>query len=173
MGLFAGGLFGFCSGISPVISYKFGAKNYIELKELIKKLLIIIGISGVVLYIVAVLFGLQFANLFISNSPELIPLTENAMNISLIVLFVIGFVMFGSSFFTAINDAATSAKIAFLSTFVFDLGCVAVVPIFFGLNGLWASLVVSRFLSTIMCAYYLNKNFYKKYTSQESMVLDK
>lgn len=167
-GLFAGGLFGFCSGISPVISYKFGAKNYIELKELIKKILIIIGISGFVLYIIAVLYGLQFANIFISNSPELLPLTEKAMNIALIVLWVIGFVMFGSSFFTAINDAATSAKIAFLSTFVFDLGCVAVVPIFFGLNGLWASLVVSRFLSTIMCAYYLNKNFYKKYLSADN-----
>ena len=96
------------------------------------------------------------------------PLTEKALNIGSVVLLVIGFVTFGSSFFTAINDAATSAKIAFLSTFVFDLGCVAVLPIFFGLNGLWASLVVSRFLSTIMCAYYLNKNFYKKYLSADN-----
>ena len=167
-GLFAGGLFGFCSGISPVISYKFGAKNYIDLKELIKKILIIIGINSFVLYIIAGLYGLYFANIFISNSPELLPLTEKALNIGSVVLLVIGFVMFGSSFFTAINDAATSAKIAFLSTFVFDLGCVAVVPIFFGLNGLWASLVVSRFLSTIMCAYYLNKNFYKKYLSADN-----
>ncbi len=163
--LFAGGLFGFCSGIAPVISYKFGAKNYVELKDLIKKILIVIGVASVLLYIAALLYGLQFANIFISNSPELMPLTENAMNISSAVILIIGFVMFGSSFFTAINDAVTSAKIAFLSTFVLDLGCVAVVPIFFGLNGLWASLVVSRFLSTVMCADYLNKNFYKKYIS--------
>lgn len=56
---------------------------------------------------------------------------------------------------TALNDGGVSAKLSFIRTFVLQLLCVLILPIFFGLNGIWISVVAAEILSTIVSIFYM------------------
>ena len=62
--------------------------------------------------------------------------------------------IFGSSFFTALNDGKTSAIISFLRTMVFQVAAVLLLPLLFDLDGIWISLVVSELAATVVTAVY-------------------
>ena len=58
-----------------------------------------------------------------------------------------GLAIFGSSFFTALNNGPVSAVIAFLRTIVFQVVCVLVFPVMWGIDGIWISVVVAEALA--------------------------
>ena len=73
-----------------------------------------------------------------------------------------GFAIFGSSFFTALNDGLTSALISFLRTFVFQIASVLIFPVFLGVDGIWLSIVFAEVMAVaITAAFLLGKR--KKY----------
>lgn len=74
-----------------------------------------------------------------------------------------GFNIFGSAFFTALNNGMVSAVISFARTLVFQIVCVLVLPIFLKLNGIWISILVAEFLGILVTASLLIANR-KKYS---------
>jgi len=73
-----------------------------------------------------------------------------------------GFAMYGSGFFTALNDGLTSALISFIRTLVFQISAVMLLPLIWGIDGVWVSLIVAEFMSMILCAVFIftKKNRY-------------
>ena len=68
---------------------------------------------------------------------------------------IAGFNIFGSSFFTALNNGGVSAVISFLRTLVFQVGSVFLLSWLFGLDGVWYSLIVSELLAAVVTAIFL------------------
>jgi Na+-driven multidrug efflux pump len=66
-----------------------------------------------------------------------------------------GFAIFGSGFFTALNDGRTSALIAFLRTLVFEVGAVLLLPMIWGIDGIWSSIVVAESMAFILTVIFL------------------
>ena len=66
-----------------------------------------------------------------------------------------GFAIYGSSFFTALNDGLTSASIAFLRTLVFQVGAVLTFPLLWKLDGIWLSIVAAEVMAVITTAIFL------------------
>ena len=64
-------------------------------------------------------------------------------------------VIFGSGFFTALNDGLTSALISFLRTLVFQVAAVLLLPLIWEINGVWASIIVAEFMAMIFCGLFL------------------
>lgn len=58
-------------------------------------------------------------------------------------------------FFTALNDGVTSAIISFLRTLVFEVLAVLLLPKIFGINGIWASVVVAEFMAVILVVIFM------------------
>jgi len=95
------------------------------------------------------------ALLFVGYDAKLMELTESGFRIFGISFFFIGFAIFGSGFFTALNDGVTSAIISFLRTLVFELGAILFLPLLFGINGLWFSVVVAELMATLLSFIFM------------------
>lgn len=60
-----------------------------------------------------------------------------------------------SGFFTALNDGVTSAMISFLRTLVFQSAAVMILPLIWGIHGVWISIVVAEFMAVVLGAGFL------------------
>ena len=160
--IFVAILFGYVTGAAPIIGYHFGAENHAELKNLFKKSMVIMGISG------AVLGGFTFAladvlsGIFVGYDPALFELTKRAVIISAAAFLFVGFNIFSSGFFTALNNGLVSAVVVFLRTVVFQVAAVIILPIFWEIDGIWWSMVAAEILAFIVAMGCLAK-FRKKY----------
>lgn len=140
---------GYSIGTAPVVSYNFGAQNHKELKSLLRKSLIIIGVTSVCMVILAESLAIPFSILFVGYDKELLSLTSKAFVISSFSFLFSGFAIYFSGFFTALNDGLTSAIISFMRTLVFQVGAVLLLPLIFGIDGIWASFILSDSLAVI------------------------
>lgn len=153
--IFAGTFIGYSIGSAPVISYNFGSKNYKELKNVLKKSLTIIGFTGMLMIILGILFSRPLAYIFVSYSDTLMELTTKGFRIFAICFPFMGFAIYGSSFFTALNDGLTSALISFLRTLVFQVGAVILLPIIWKETGIWASVVVAEVMAVFFTFLFM------------------
>ncbi len=135
---------GFVMGAAPVVSYHYGAGNSTELGSLYKKSLRIVGLTGVCMAILAMLLSRPLSMLFVGYDEALYELTVRGFMIFAVHFLVCGLNIFGSAFFTALNNGAVSAAISFLRTLVFQCLSVLILPIFFGLDGVWFSIVAAE-----------------------------
>ena len=132
---------GYSVGMSPIVSYHFGAQNHGELKSVLKKNLVIISIFAVLMFGAAELLGGTIAKIFVSYDAELLEMTRHAFFLFSFSFLFAGFTIMGSSIFTALNSGFFSALISFLRTLVFQIAAVFVFPLFWGLDGIWLSIV--------------------------------
>ncbi|ENY8386397.1 TPA: MATE family efflux transporter [Clostridioides difficile] len=160
--LFQAVFIGYSVGTAPIISYHYGAKNYDELKNVRKRSLIVIICFAVFMFIIGEFLSKPIAFIFVGYDNNLMEMTLRAFMIYSFSFLFSGFGVFGSSFFTALNDGLTSALIAFMRILVFQVVSVLIFPIFWGVNGIWFSIVGAEILATIMTAFFIIKK-QKKY----------
>ena len=146
---------GYNSGSSPIISYHFGAKNYNELKNLFKKSLRILAVTSLILFLSAEILAPALAAIFVSYDQNLLNITTYGLRIYAISFLLVGFNIFASAFFTALNNGIVSAIISTMRIFVFESLCVIALPTFFGINGIWGSIIVAQILALMVSSYYL------------------
>ena len=160
--IFIGTYLGYSIGTAPVIGYHYGAGNTEELKNLLKKSLKLIGITSIVMTLVAELSSKLLATIFVSYDTELLELTTRAIRLFSLSYIISGFNIFSSSFFTALNNGLVSAAISFLRTLVFQIVMIFALPVILKIDGLWLSVVVAEILALIVSIIFLILNR-KKY----------
>ena len=148
---------GYSIGVAPIISYHYGARNHAELKSLYKKSLVFMAVSSLILTGVAELLALPLAKIFVGYNKELLDMTSRAFMIYSLSFLVTGFNIFGSSFFTALNNGVISAIISFLRTLVFQVAAVSLLPIFFKLDGVWFSIIFAELAEVAVTVFFLVK----------------
>jgi len=153
--IFAGAFVGYSIGTAPVISYHFGAENHAELKGLLRKSLTMIGAFGVCMAVAAEMSAVPLARIFVGYDLALMELTVSGFRIFAFSFFLMGFAIFGSGFFTALNDGLTSALISFLRTLVFQVAAVLLLPMLWGVNGVWISIVVAECMAVVLTVMFL------------------
>lgn len=146
---------GYSTGSSPVISYHYGAQNRDELKGLLKKSLIIVAVFSALMTIASESLASPLSKLFVGYDYELYLMTRDGLRIAAAMFAVCGFNIFGSAFFTALNDGLVSAVISLMRTLVFQLITVMTLPIALGLNGVWMSVAIAEVLSIAVTATFL------------------
>ncbi len=148
--LFSAMFVGYSEGIGPVFSYHYGARNYAELKNLRKRSLLIIGVSSAAMFILSELCARPIAALFLHGTPQLLPDTVHAFRIFSIAYLFTGMAVFSSAFFTALNNGLISALAACLRTLVFELGAVLLLPLLFGVDGIWGAFVFAELMAALV-----------------------
>ena len=141
---------GYSIGCAPIFSYHYGAANHAELKSLFRKSLILTGIWGVLLTALAIALAAPLSHLFVGYDAELYQMTSHGFRLYALSFLLCGFNIFGSAFFTALNNGAVSAAISFLRTLLFQIVVVIVLPILFGLNGIWLAVVAAELLALLV-----------------------
>ena len=145
--IFTAIFFGYSIGSAPLVSYHYGAGNHDELKNLFRKSLSLVAVWGVLLAIVSHLLATPLATLFVGYDADLFELTRHGLAIYCTVYLLNGFNIFGSAFFTALNNGLLSAAISFLRTLVFQISMVLLLPILWGIDGIWWAVTVAELLT--------------------------
>ena len=146
---------GYSIGVSPIVGYHYGAKNTSELKNVFTKSMIVIFITAIIMFICGELLSEPISKIFVSYDDELLQITKNAFRIFSFSFLLSGMSIYGSSFFTSLNNGLISALISFLRTVVFQASAVIILPIFLKLNGIWLSIVVAELMSFIITFIFL------------------
>lgn len=146
---------GYSNGIGSVFSYHYGAQNHGELKNLLKRSLRLIGITSVAMFVLSELLAHPFSALFLQDAPYLLPDAVHAFRIFSAAYLFTGLAVFGSAFFTALNNGQVSALISFLRTFVFELGAVLLLPLLLGVDGIWYSVVFAELMAAVVGSIFM------------------
>ena len=146
---------GYSVGTAPIVSYQYGAGNHRELKGLLKKSFVLVGVFAVIMFAAALALARPLSFLFVGYDEELLELTVHAFSIFSFSFLFSGFAIFGSSFFTALNDGVTSAAISFLRTLLFQIAAVLIFPLLWGVDGIWISVVAAEVIAVIVTAFFL------------------
>ena len=146
---------GYAMGGAPIISYHYGAGNTDELKNMFKKSNIIMGIAGSIMTVLAFTLAGTLAKVFVGYDVELFTMTKHAFRIFSLTFIFSGFTIFASSFFTALNNGGISAAISFLRTFIFKMAAVLIMPLFWGLDGIWWSVTAAEVFALVISFIFL------------------
>lgn len=153
--IFFSAFIGYSVGTAPVISFHYGAGNHGELKNLLKKSSVIIGAFSVGMLVLSELLAWPLSAVFVGYDEELMELTLRGFQIFSFSFLLAGVPIFGSSFFTALNNGLISAFISFLRTLVCQIAAVLIFPVFLGIDGIWISIVVAEFMAVLITVFFV------------------
>ena len=153
--IFSAVFVGYSVGTAPVIGYHNGAGNHAELQGILKKSIVILAISGLAMLAAAEWLATPLSRIFVGYSRSLMDMTVHGFAIFAVSFPFMGYAIFASGFFTALNDGVTSAIISFLRTLVFQLGAVLLLPMIWKLDGIWWSVVVAEVMAVVFSIIFL------------------
>ena len=146
---------GYSTGIAPVISFHYGAEKPEEVRGIRRRSTVIILSSSALMFLISEFLATPLAKIFVGYDPELLEMTVRAFQVYAFSFLFSGFAIFGSVFFTALNDGLTSALIAFLRTLVFQIAAVMLMPLIWDVDGIWYSVVVAEVMAAAASAMFL------------------
>lgn len=152
--VFISAFIGYTIGMSPIVGYHYGAGNRGELANLRRRSLGIILVTSAAMLAAALLLAHPLSLIFVGYDGELLAMTERGFLIFSFSYLFAGLAIFGSAFFTALNNGLVSAVMSFLRTLVFQVAAVLLLPLWLGLDGVWLSIVVAELfaaLVTVLC----------------------
>lgn len=153
--IFAATFIGYSIGTAPVFGFHDGADNRQEKRSLLNKSLMLTGLFGILMVLSGQALARPLALIFVGYDKALTQLTVGGFRIFVPSFPFMGFAIFGSGFFTALNDGVTSAIISFLRTLVFQVAAVMLLPLIWDINGVWLSIVVAEFMAVVFCSLFL------------------
>lgn len=142
--------FGYSIGSAPIVGYHYGADNHSELKNLFQKSLQIVLIAGISMLLISQSIASPLVKIFAGYDIELYTLTVHGFRLYSLAFIFMGINVFGSAFFTALNNGFVSATISFLRTLVFQIAAVFILPLFLAIDGIWLSIVAAEVLASLV-----------------------
>ena len=153
--VFVAAFLGFSMGSAPIVSYHYGAENYDELKNIFRRSGVIIAATSVAMVAASELLSRPLSAAFVGYSPDLLELTTHGFRIFALCYLFCGLNIYASAFFTALCNGALSALIAFTRTLLLRGGLVLVMPLLFGVDGVWWSVAAAELLGAVLSAALL------------------
>ncbi len=154
---------GFSVGSAPLFGYNHGADCRKELKSLYGKSMILIGIFSVLMALAAVLLAESMSAIFVGYDEKLMEMTVRGFVIYGLSFLFCGFNIFGSAMFTAFNNGLISALISFVRSLACQVAAVLILPLFWGLDGIWFAIVVAELVAlilTVVCMLCYRKRYH-------------
>lgn len=146
---------GYSVGVAPVISYHYGAQNHAELKSLLRKSLVLLSICAIFMLLAAEVLARPLTLLFTGDDPVFLSITLRGFLIYSFSFLFAGFSIFGSSFFTALNNGLVSVLISFFRTVIFETAAVLLFPLRWQVDGIWLATVCAEAVAAIMSCLFL------------------
>lgn len=151
---------GLTMGMQPIVGYNYGAQNMQRVRKTLR-LGIITGVSITTSgFLLCQLFPRAISAMFTDNT-ELIDIASSGLRITALMFFTVGSQMVISNFFQSIGKAKISIFLSLCRQMVYLLPALLILPDYYGVNGVWASMPVSDFLAFLTAGtaliWYLRK----------------
>ncbi len=151
---------GVTQGFLPIAGYNYGANNLVRVKETIRTAIIFGTAIATIIFIGIMLFPTQIALIF-TDDAELLNRTPNALIIAFFATPVITAQLVGSAYFQAIGKALPALILTLLKQGFFLIPLVFILPMFYGINGVWISFPIADMLATAITLIYLKRELRK------------
>lgn len=148
---------GFAAGVSPLISYNFGAENSDKLKETFKHSLKFIFVSSLLVFIIALVFAPFIVRVFVSPDNTVFKLALQGLKIFAFAFLFVGINIFASGFFTAFHNGKISAIISFSRAFVFIIIGIIILPPMLNMTGLWLTVPFAEVITIFISILFIKK----------------
>ena len=146
---------GYSVGVAPIVGYNYGAQNKEQLKNILRKSTVVIFVTAVVMFAASEFLSAPLSRIYVGYDQNLLEITVDAFKIFSFAFLFSGFAIFGSSFFTALNDGLTSALISFFRTLVFQVASVLIFPLIWDLDGIWISIVAADVMAVALTLVFV------------------
>ena len=153
--VFIAAFLGFSVGSAPIVSFHYGADNRSELKSVFRKSAVIIGVTAVVMVTASELLSHPLSSAFVGYDPELLELTVHGFRLFALNYLFCGVNIYASAFFTALCNGLISALISFARTLLLRGGMVLLLPLLWGLDGIWWAVVAAEGLAVLVSLAFL------------------
>ncbi len=149
-------LFGIVSGVQPMVGYNYGAKNMKRVKESLKISVLSTAVYGLFFSVLFLVFPAAVIRLF-SNDPELISSAVFPLRMIIFLFPLIGFQVIGAGFFQSIGKAVPSIILSLTRQALYLLPLILLLPLLWGINGIWIAFPVADFLAIITTGFFLHR----------------
>ena len=149
-------IIGIGQGMTPLVSFVYGAKDVFTGRKLCKAATVVSTIVGTITFIVMVLGRNSYSHFFIKNS-EIIQMISSGILIFAVSFILEGINTMGSFYYTAIGFAKESAIISMARGLVILLIALLVLPQFLGMTGVWLVAPVTEAITAMICLRYYTK----------------
>ncbi len=153
--VFAAIFLGYSMGSSPLMSFQYGAQNRPEMQNLFRKSMVFVFVGGVVMLGLSEVSAPLVADVFVSYDAALHELTVESFRIYAVAYLFMGFSIYGSALFTSLGNGVVSAVIALLRSLLFEAGSVLLMPLIFGIQGIWLSISVAEVASLVVTLIFI------------------
>lgn len=153
--VFIAAFLGFSVGSAPIVSFHYGADNRSELKSVFRKSAVIIGVIAVVMVTASELLSRPLSSAFVGYDPDLLEMTVHGFRLFALNYLFCGVNIYASAFFTALCNGLISALISFARTLLLRGGMVLLLPLFWGLDGIWWAVVAAEGLAVLVSLAFL------------------
>lgn len=150
-------MFGVSDGIGPIVSYNYGYEKFKRVREGIKLSLMSTFIIGVAVFSILFVFGEDLVSLFSKSNTEVISLAANGARVYAIAFLFNGFNIVNSGYFTSIGNAKASIIVAASRGLIFIIIGIMILPLIFGINGIWLTVPFAEIITVIIGIITLRK----------------
>ena len=157
---------GLDQGMQPIAGYNYGSQQTDRLMRVLK--LTIFAATGIMVtaWLIAHLAPYYCARMF-TKDPELIRQSIKAIQINMMMYPIVGFQMVVTNFFQCIGKVKISIFLSLSRQLLFLIPLLVILPNFFNLDGVWASLPSSDFLASLVAAIIMT--IYMRRLKQQSI----
>lgn len=147
---------GITQGFLPIAGFNYGAQNYARVRESINKAIKYASVLSTCIFIILMLFPETITRMFTTNL-EVIKQTPNDMRWVFAATPIIAIQLIGAAYFQSIGKAIPALLLTLTRQGFFFIPLILILPKFYGELGVWISFPISDVLSTIVTAYFLNR----------------
>ena len=150
--LFTAGLYGFASGIAPIISYNYGAQKYDLMKKAIRFMTQICFAYSFIIWVLISAFPELFIRIF-NQEAELITAAVPSLHIYFFGFFMMAFQFTGQCVFKALNKAPQAVFFSILRKAIIVAPLTVILPRIGGLGvaGVFMAEPISNFIGGLAC----------------------
>ena len=141
-------MFGLVQAFMPVTGFNYGAKKYARVLETFKISNAWATYISIGLFLVMMIFAKPILHIF-SNDAVLIERGTSALRLIMLFVPIVGFQIISTGYFQAIGKAVPSFFLAMSRQVLFLLPLILIMPLYFGLDGIWYSFPIADLLSVI------------------------
>lgn len=150
-------IIGFGQGISPLVSFTYGAQEKKLAKSIRRKTNLYVFVTGIIVIFIMFMISGWYSGIFVKSK------IVRGMIQSGILIFIISFLFSGintitSFYFTSIGKAKEAAAISVLRGLIVLLICIFTLPVLFGMTGVWMVAPVTEVITIPVSIYFIMKN---------------
>lgn len=150
---------GIALGVQPIIGFNYGAGYYERVSKTLKLTILSCILTGVVGFLLISLFPEKVIRIFSQGDSELLEVTLRGMDIFIFSLLVEGTVLLTAIYFQSINRVRAALFIYLGKIFVVLFPLLFILPVFFGLDGVWAASPATEYIMMLVVLVMLSKEF--------------